>query len=98
MCIVTEHKNALNRIKELEDEMKAWKGVNKYIFARASRMLKRGLYDKEEPVDVDEKGGAAVSVSYVTKKPIIYIGIGQEYKDLAVFDDNIVMENLGLGA
>ena len=48
--------------------------------------------------DIDEKGGAAVSVSYVTKKPIIYIGVGQEYKDLAEFDDSIIMENLGLSA
>ena len=32
--------------------------------------------------DVDEKGGAAISVSYVTKKPILYLGTGQEYDDL----------------
>ena len=31
--------------------------------------------------DIDEKGGAAISVSYVTKKPIIPWN-GQEYKDL----------------
>ncbi|MBW2983775.1 signal recognition particle-docking protein FtsY [Candidatus Woesearchaeota archaeon] len=48
--------------------------------------------------DVDEKGGAAVSVSYVTKKPIIYIGVGQEYKDLKEFDSEIVLQNLGLEA
>ena len=46
--------------------------------------------------DVDEKGGAAVSVSYVTKKPILYIGTGQDYKDLRPFDVDAVMENLGL--
>lgn len=46
--------------------------------------------------DVDEKGGAAVSVSYVTKKPILYIGTGQGYKDLRPFDVDVVMENLGL--
>ncbi len=45
--------------------------------------------------DVDEKGGAAVSVSYVTKKPIIYIGVGQEYKDLKEFDSEIILKNLG---
>jgi fused signal recognition particle receptor len=28
--------------------------------------------------DVDEKGGAAISVSYVTKKPIMYLGVGQK--------------------
>ncbi len=46
--------------------------------------------------DVDEKGGAAISVSYITKKPIIYLGIGQEYNDLKEFEPNIVVEGLGL--
>ncbi len=46
--------------------------------------------------DIDEKGGAAVSVSYITKKPILYIGTGQEYKDLKAFNANEVMQNLGL--
>jgi fused signal recognition particle receptor len=46
--------------------------------------------------DIDEKGGAAVSISYVTKKPILYIGTGQEYKDIKPFDSNDVMQNLGL--
>ena len=46
--------------------------------------------------DIDEKGGAAVSVSYVTKKPILYLGVGQEYKDLQEFDSEIVMKGLGL--
>jgi fused signal recognition particle receptor len=37
-------------------------------------------------VDADVKGGAALSVTYVTKKPILFIGVGQSYKDLEVFD------------
>ncbi len=36
-------------------------------------------------LDVDEKGGAAVSVSYITGKPILYFCVGQEYKDLETF-------------
>ena len=36
--------------------------------------------------DVDEKGGAPLSISYVTKKPILYIGTGQEYIDLKEFN------------
>jgi len=48
--------------------------------------------------DVDEKGGAAISVSYVTKKPIIYIGTGQDYGDLKEFDSNLIVDSLGLGA
>ena len=46
--------------------------------------------------DVDEKGGTAISISYVTKKPIIFIGTGQEYKDLKAFEPGIVLESLGL--
>jgi len=46
--------------------------------------------------DVDEKGGAALSVSYITKKPILFIGTGQEYKDLKEFSSEIVLNNLGL--
>ncbi|MBI2652672.1 signal recognition particle-docking protein FtsY [Candidatus Woesearchaeota archaeon] len=46
--------------------------------------------------DVDDKGGAAVSVSYVTKKPILYLGTGQKYSDLQEFDSEIVIKGLGL--
>ncbi|MFH1650217.1 MAG: signal recognition particle-docking protein FtsY [Candidatus Woesearchaeota archaeon] len=46
--------------------------------------------------DVDEKGGAAVSVSYVTKKPILFLGTGQGYDDLAPFKKELILENLGL--
>ncbi|MBW3004978.1 signal recognition particle-docking protein FtsY [Candidatus Woesearchaeota archaeon] len=44
--------------------------------------------------DVDEKGGAAISVSYVTKKPILYMGVGQEYPDLAPFDKEKLLATL----
>jgi fused signal recognition particle receptor len=36
-------------------------------------------------VDADVKGGSALSVTYVTQKPILFIGVGQTYKDLEVF-------------
>ncbi len=37
-------------------------------------------------VDADVKGGSALSVTYVTKKPILFIGTGQTYDDLEEFD------------
>jgi fused signal recognition particle receptor len=37
-------------------------------------------------VDADVKGGASLSVTYVTQKPILFIGVGQTYKDLELFD------------
>ena len=46
--------------------------------------------------DVDEKGGTAISVSHVTKKPILFLGTGQEYKDLEVFNKGKIIEKLGL--
>ena len=37
-------------------------------------------------LDADPKGGTAISISYVTKKPVLYIGVGQSYDDLVKFD------------
>ncbi len=37
-------------------------------------------------LDADSKGGAALSIAFITKKPIIYIGVGQKYEDLIPFD------------
>lgn len=36
-------------------------------------------------VDADIKGGSALSVTYITKKPIIFVGTGQKYKDIEEF-------------
>ncbi len=46
--------------------------------------------------DIDEKGGTAISVAHVTNKPILFLGTGQEYKDLEVFDKEKLIEKLGL--
>jgi len=36
-------------------------------------------------VDADVKGGSALSVAYVTRKPIVFVGTGQRYEDLEEF-------------
>ncbi len=36
--------------------------------------------------DADSKGGAAVSIVHLTKKPILFLGIGQGYDDLVEFE------------
>jgi len=46
--------------------------------------------------DVDEKGGAIISATYVTRKPIIYLGSGQTYNDLEKFDKNKIIKSLNL--
>lgn len=46
--------------------------------------------------DIDDKGGAAISVSYITKKPILYLGTGQTYDDLKEFNKEDIIKSLGL--
>lgn len=45
-------------------------------------------------VDADAKGGSSLSVSYLTGKPVIYIGVGQGYEDLQPFDAEWFAERL----
>ncbi|MCX6742384.1 MAG: signal recognition particle-docking protein FtsY [Candidatus Pacearchaeota archaeon] len=44
--------------------------------------------------DVDERGGACLSVSYITGKPILFLGMGQEYESLEVFDKKKILDKL----
>ena len=37
-------------------------------------------------LDADVKGGSALSIAHATRKPIIYVGVGQGYGDLRRFD------------
>ena len=46
--------------------------------------------------DIDEKGGTALSVGYVTKKPILYLGTGQDYDAIEPFNKKKFIERLGL--
>lgn len=45
-------------------------------------------------VDADPKGGTILSVSYEIKRPVIYIGTGQRYKDLRIFDPRWFVEKI----
>jgi fused signal recognition particle receptor len=44
--------------------------------------------------DADTKGGAALSIVFTTGKPILYLGVGQGYDDLAPFDPASFVNNL----
>lgn len=46
--------------------------------------------------DIDEKGGAIISTSYVIHRPIIYLGVGQSTNDLEEFDPEKLISSLGL--
>lgn len=46
--------------------------------------------------DIDEKGGTALSVGYVTKKPILFLGTGQEYHEIELFNKKKFTDSLGI--
>lgn len=45
--------------------------------------------------DIDEDGGAPLSIAYTIKKPILYLGMGQEYGDLEEFSPELILRRLG---
>ena len=45
-------------------------------------------------LDADVKGGSALSTTFVTKKPILFVGIGQGYSDFALFDPDWMVRRL----
>jgi fused signal recognition particle receptor len=45
-------------------------------------------------VDADVKGGAALSITYVTRRPILFLGNGQTYDSLISFDSNNFVSEL----
>jgi fused signal recognition particle receptor len=46
--------------------------------------------------DIDERGGTALSLCYAIQKPILFLGTGQEYKDIEIFDKKKFLKELGL--
>jgi fused signal recognition particle receptor len=45
-------------------------------------------------IDADAKGGAAISIVHMTSKPIVYLGVGQNYEDIIPFDFNKFLESI----
>lgn len=45
-------------------------------------------------IDADSKGGAAISIAYITGKPILFFGVGQGYNDLKKFDSDWFVDQL----
>jgi len=45
-------------------------------------------------LDADAKGGAALSITYVTGKPLIFLGTGQKMEDLIEFSPESFIESL----
>ena len=45
-------------------------------------------------LDADTKGGSALSISFETKKPIIFVGTGQTYDDLKPFNREFFISSI----
>ncbi|MGH9918547.1 MAG: signal recognition particle-docking protein FtsY [Nitrososphaerales archaeon] len=45
-------------------------------------------------VDADSKGGAALSIAFTTKRPVLFLGVGQGYDDLKRFDAKAFADSL----
>lgn len=45
-------------------------------------------------IDTDAKGGTSISLTYKLKKPILYVGTGQEYKHFEEFDSKFILERI----
>ncbi len=67
------------------DAVEQAKEFNKYVNIDASILTK---------IDADAKGGSAISIAFVTRRPIIFLGTGQYYNDLIPFNPNFLIEKI----
>lgn len=44
--------------------------------------------------DADSKGGSAISIAYITGKPVLFLGVGQNYPDLVKFEPKWLVDRL----
>ncbi|MEM1586858.1 MAG: signal recognition particle-docking protein FtsY [Candidatus Bathyarchaeia archaeon] len=58
---------------------------NKYVNITGSILTK---------MDADAKGGSAISIAYVTKKPILFLGVGQKYEDIEIFKPETIVNRI----
>ena len=45
-------------------------------------------------VDMDPKGGAAISIAYTIGKPLVFLGMGQKYTDIVPFTPNLIINEI----
>ena len=46
-------------------------------------------------VDAYSKGGALLSASYILKKPILFLGTGQDFNDIKEFKKEEIIKEMG---
>ena len=47
--------------------------------------------------DADSKGGASLSIGYIIQKPILFLGMGQEYDDIKEYDPEWMLNQIFSG-
>ncbi|HJJ55877.1 MAG TPA: signal recognition particle-docking protein FtsY [Methanocorpusculum sp.] len=45
-------------------------------------------------VDMDPKGGTAISIAHTIGKPLVFIGVGQEYSDMVPFSPDLIINEI----
>ena len=45
-------------------------------------------------VDMDPKGGAAISIAYTIGKPLVFLGVGQGYSDMKPFTPSLIIDEI----
>jgi len=108
--VIIDTAGRLHSNKNLMDELKKVKRVNNpdmTIFVAdaitGNDVVEQARVFNEEisidsviltKTDVDNKGGAILSVGYTIKKPIIFLGSGQEYENLKHFKKEEIIKKL----
>ena len=64
------------------DQAKAFQEILKFDGAILTKM------------DTDAKGGAGLSIAFTTGRPIVMVGVGQEYEDLQQFEPNWLLDEM----
>ena len=96
------NKNLMDEMKKLvrvsNPDMKIFVGDSLAGNAVAEQAKKFSEIDLDgsilTKVDADSRGGAALSISYITGKPILFIGTGQGYDVLEPFDPKWLVERI----
>jgi fused signal recognition particle receptor len=67
---------------DVVDQAKAFQEILKFDGAILTKM------------DTDAKGGAGLSIAFATGRPIVMVGVGQEYDDLQQFEPNWLLDEM----
>ncbi len=43
---------------------------------------------------MDPKGGSAISIAYTIGKPLLFLGVGQEYADIVLFTPDLIINEI----